>query len=116
MLRFGTITIDICGVKLNKRKAEALVGTVENSYKMTYNQTKLGDDMIMPFLMGCTRPKVIQAESRNEKFTYNPFMQMGVYDLRTVGTYSLKNHPTILPGRHSVPDKKNEIDDQKQVK
>lgn len=82
---------------------------------MMYTQSKQGNDVIMPFLMGCTNPSLIQIESRNDKLAYDPIKQMGVYDLRTVGTYSLKAHTTHV-GRNHVLDKKNEIDDQKTVK
>lgn len=87
---------------------------------MIYNQKRQGNDVIMPFLMGCTKPDKIQIESRNDKYTYDPRSQKGVYDidsaLRRVGTYSLKNNQTLLGGGKAKLDKKNEIDDSKWVK
>lgn len=87
---------------------------------MIYNQVEQANDVIMPFLMGCTRPDIIQTEPKNEKFTYDPCSQKGVYGidsaLRRVGTYSLKNNQTLLGGGRAKLDKKNEIDDSKWVK
>ena len=59
----------------------------------------------MPLLMGCTRPSRIVTVENEDKVIYDPVSQTSVMDMRIVGTYSLAN----------VPDRKNQIDDQKNV-
>lgn len=72
----------------------------------------------MPLLMGFTPKTQIQEGGVNERFIYDSMMQITEYDMRTVGTKSLKSVSTKskLNKGCTVPDKKNEIDDSKQVK
>lgn len=72
----------------------------------------------MPLLMGFTPKTQIQEGGVNERFIYDSMMQITEYDMRTVGTKSLKSASTKskLNKGCTVPDKKNEIDDSKQVK
>ena len=71
----------------------------------------------MPLLMGFTPKTQIQEGGVNERFIYDSMMQITEYDMRTVGTKSLKSASTKskLNKGCTVPDKKNEIDDSKQV-
>lgn len=69
----------------------------------------------MPLLMGFTPKTRIQEGEVNERFIYNDIMQITEYDMRTVGTKSLKTSWTNKNG-HGKSDKKNEIDDSKTVK
>ncbi len=73
----------------------------------------------MPLLMGCTKPQPIETVSDTPQI-YDPITQSVVYDMRLVGTYSLKCHTTKVKqsaGYYSnQSDRKNEIDDQKNVK
>lgn len=83
----------------------------------TYNQFNQGN--IMPLLMNFTTPTPIQ-EADDIKFTYNDGEQIS-YEMRTVGTRSLKNNRTwikkIGPSTGtSKTDKSNEIDDSKTVR
>lgn len=87
---------------------------------MMYNQTRQGNDVIMPFLMGCTTPVFINAKVNNESENYDPISQLsGTQMTRPVGTRSLKVSRTAIPGKpfpsYSKEDKKNEIDDKKYV-
>ena len=70
-----------------------------------YNTTRINGTP-MPLLMGFTPAT-------------NPFTQTVAIDARTVGTRSLKTSQTLVRGTktcgNSVADKKNEIDDQKNV-
>jgi len=80
----------------------------------TYNQFNQGRS-IMPLLMNFTTPSPIQ-EADDYKFTYNDGEQIS-YEMRTIGTRSLKSHGTRLrPGGPSKVDKANEIDDSKTVR
>lgn len=82
----------------------------------TYNQFNQGN--IMPLLMNFTTPAPIQ-EADDIKFTYNDGEQIS-YEMRTLGTRSLKSHTTRYNnscGRERLKtDKANEIDDSKTVK
>lgn len=84
----------------------------------TYNQFNQGN--IMPLLMNFTTPTPIQ-EADNIKFTYNDGQQIS-YEMRTIGTRSLKTHTSKLPSKTSKTayinkiDKSNEIDDSKTVR
>jgi hypothetical protein len=72
----------------------------------------------MPIIMACTNPSKIMEMESAEPIMYDPISQI-VYNMRIVGTYSLKNYITGRDGKKSnagVGDKKNEIDDQKNVK
>ena len=83
---------------------------------MIYSKTRTQAGTVMPLLMGCTRPSPIETMSDGGKIIYDPMTQMSEMNMRTVGTYSLKTRSTSpTPGRY-VSDKKNEIDDQKNVK
>jgi len=87
---------------------------------MIYNQTRQRNDVIMPFLMGCTRPESINAKRESDSGSYNPDSQLsGFHMARPVGTRSLKVSRTAIPGKpfpsYSKEDKKNEIDDKKYV-
>lgn len=72
----------------------------------------------MPLLMEFTPKTQIQEGGVNERFIYDSMMQITEFDMRIVGTKSLKSVSTKskLNKGCTVPDKKNEIDDQKQVK
>ncbi len=82
----------------------------------TYNQFSQGN--IMPLLMNFTTPAPIQ-EADEIKFSYNDGEQIS-YDMRTIGTKSLKTNRTYIKGRPgngvSVGDKANVIDDSKTVR
>ena len=78
---------------------------------MTYNQTRM-NGVPMPLLMGCTKPSAIETVENETKILYDPIAQIAIVDCRIVGTKSLKVHTTA--GGHQ--DKKNEIDDKKNVK
>ena len=69
----------------------------------------------MPLLMGFTPKTRVQEGEVNERCIYNDIMQITEYDMRTVGTKSLKTSRTNKNG-HGKSDKKNEIDDSKTVK
>lgn len=75
---------------------------------------------IMPLLMSFTSGTKIQEETNPFEYTYNDGKQIVEYDMRTVGTKSLKISTTRIPAmRGNSPrneqDKKNEIDDSKSV-
>jgi len=82
---------------------------------MLQNQTNpMGGNFPQPLLMNFTVPTRIQ-ESFDETPIYDEINQI-VYDMRTVGTYSLKTSLTKVkagPTYRNETDKKNEIDDQK---
>lgn len=82
---------------------------------MLYNQTKTSCDTVMPLLMGCTRPQPIETAVDAPQI-YDPITQSVVYDMRIVGTYSLKIVQTRGSSGGTKGDKKNQIDDQKIVK
>lgn len=77
---------------------------------------------MMPLLMGCTRPSSIETMDNEGKIIYDPMTQISEMNMRVVGTYSLKTHTTHVGGNGkgfsglNKVDKKNEIDDQKNVK
>lgn len=76
-------------------------------------QMNPGSAPIMPLLMGCTKPQPIETLEHDERVIYDPIAQVVQIDMRIVGTYSLKTHVT-QPGTKA--DRKNEIDDSKNVK
>jgi translation elongation factor P/translation initiation factor 5A len=87
-----------------------------NSYSNQY-----ANGNIMPLLMSFTPKTQIQEETNPAQFIYNDDKQIVMYDMRTVGTYSLKTSSTCIKrtprfGSQSKTDKKNEIDDSKNVK
>ena len=61
---------------------------------MLYNQTRTSCGTVMPLLMGCTKPQPIEALQQEEPIVYDPVKQSVVYDMRTVGTRSLKTSNT----------------------
>lgn len=75
---------------------------------------------MMPLLMGCTKPRPIEVLQQEEPIIYDPIMQIIPIDLRIVGTYSLKSSTTkyrnTSGGTGIKTDRKNEIDDSKNVK
>ena len=74
---------------------------------------------MMPLLMGCTKSQPIEALRQEEPIVYDPVKQSVVYDMRTVGTRSLKTSNTRIKagsGYSVKADRKNEIDDSKNVK
>lgn len=60
---------------------------------MLYNQTKTNCGTVMPLLMGCTRPQPIETAADTPQI-YDPMIQSVVYDMRIIGTYSLKTSQT----------------------
>ena len=77
----------------------------------TYN--RINQSKIMPLLMNFTTPTPIQ-EADDIKFNYIDGEQIS-YEMRLIGTRSLKQHSTKV-GQVSHTDRKNEIDDTKNVK
>lgn len=70
----------------------------------------------MPLLMGFTPKSQIQEGGVNERFIYDNIKQITEYDMRTVGTKSLRQSNTRKANGGATSDKKNEIDDSKTVK
>ena len=69
---------------------------------MLYNQTKTSCGTVMPLLMGCTRPQPIETAADAPQI-YDPITQSVMYDMRIVGTYSLKSSCTDgVPSVHRV--------------
>lgn len=94
---------------------------------MIYSQTRTQVGTAMPLLMGCTRPSPIEIMSDEGKIIYDPMTQISEMNMRTVGTYSLKSRSTAKYGKPTSwnprgplvggsIDRKNEIDDSKNVK
>jgi len=86
---------------------------------MYYNQLlNQWSEIPMPLLMGFTQPQPIE-EAENVSVTYDPVCQI-VYDMRTIGTKSLKTSQTAYKSPTGAnchkTDRKNEIDDSKTVK
>lgn len=82
----------------------------------TYSQTKV-NGVALPFIMGCTKPSPIEAMEGDEKVIYDPIKQTNEFNLRIVGTRSLRVSMT-RKGRGAnglYQDRKNEIDDSKIV-
>jgi len=86
---------------------------------MTYNQNKTAAGQVMPLLMGCTMPTPIENENAEHKILYDPLAQKVVMDMRIVGTKSLRTvstgYTTTTGHRSTKSDRKNEIDDTKNV-
>ena len=84
-----------------------------------YNQVSQCTGSCMPLLMGYTHPeKIREAESDEPVVVYDHKRQIAVikpFIMRMVGTKSLRNRTTRKPGKATVTDAKNEIDDQKNV-
>ncbi len=87
---------------------------------MRTNQfTSTVNNPIMPLLMACTKPSRIQEAEEETPMMYDPMTQRIGLDMRTVGTRSLKTSRTAFKvgnGTCNKGDKKNEIDDSKNVK
>ena len=87
---------------------------------MRMNQfTSTGNSPVMPLLMACTKPSRILEEEEEKTMIYDPVTQKVELDMRTVGTRSLKTHATRKKGKtsaYNTQDRKNEIDDTKNVK
>lgn len=83
---------------------------------MLNNQFSGANNVSMPLLMAYTKPSKIQEAANEEPVIYDPISQK-IYDMRVVGTKSLKTSVTRKSGSASAAstDRKNEIDDQKQV-
>ena len=70
---------------------------------------------IMPLMMNFTKPSPITI-TEPVSFTYSDTEQIN-YEMRTVGTRSLRSHWTsATKNRSSRTDKANEIDDSKWVR
>ena len=82
---------------------------------MQTNIQNSGNQML-PLLMTFTRPTPIQ-EYEPEVFNYDEVNQIS-YEMRIVGTKSLRHHGTTKRGGKTVSycDAKNEIDDSKSVR
>ncbi len=74
-------------------------------------QMNQGGAPILPLLVDCTKPLPIETLECDERVMYDPIAQIVPMDMRVVGTYSLR---TRCVGGKFV--RKNEIDDQKNVK
>jgi hypothetical protein len=84
---------------------------------MYYNQLGEWQEIPMPLLMGFTPPEKIQDAGFETPVAYDPVFQI-VYDMRTIGTRSLKYGVTRKkrPNGSTESDNANEIDDSKTVK
>lgn len=82
---------------------------------MLYNSTKTSAGTVMPLLMGCTMQSRIQECQDDYPSYYDPVRQR-TYDARVVGTYSLKSSMTKSGPTTQKLDKKNAVDDQKNVR
>ena len=84
----------------------------------TYNQFNQGN--VMPLLMNFTTPSTIQDGFVVPHMDYNDIEQIS-YEMRTIGTRSLKLHVTDTGRRNGTlkftkTDRANEIDDSKSVR
>ena len=90
---------------------------------MNLNSKPVSNSYIMPLLMNFTPSTKIQEETNPFEYIYNDGKQIVAYDMRLVGTKSLKVSTTWInvPGQKGAnskrgqTDKKNEIDDQENV-
>jgi hypothetical protein len=80
------------------------------------NSNIFGNGSSLPLLMNYTPSTKIQEETNPISFIYSDEKQVVVYDMRTVGTKSLKSSRTKVKIMTEITDKKNEIDDSKNVK
>ncbi len=85
---------------------------------MIHNQTRTAGGAVMPLLMGFAQPTKIETLENEQPVVYDPITQSVVYDMRTVGTKSLKISTTQyivnrFGQKSAKSDKKNEIDDSK---
>ncbi|GHV66138.1 hypothetical protein FACS1894199_08940 [Bacteroidia bacterium] len=79
------------------------------------NKVKVSTENVMPLLMNYTRKTKIEKVNMLPKFKYNAVGQFLEIDMRIVGTTSLKSSTTSTSRGVNLVDKKNEIDDQKNV-
>lgn len=79
----------------------------------TYTYSNSGNQ-VLPLMMNFTRPTPI-SEYDIEPLTYNDQTQVS-YEMRIVGTRSLKSSWTHVRTGGNKTDKKNEIDDSKSVR
>ena len=79
----------------------------------TYTYSNSGNQ-VLPLMMNFTRPTPI-SEYDIEPLTYNDQTQVS-YEMRIVGTRSLKHSSTHVRTGGYKSDKKNEIDDSKSVR
>ena len=77
-------------------------------------QTNTSHGTLMPLLMGCTKPSRIQEAEAENPIMYDPISQKP-FEMRTLGTKSLKPSVTQKGGGRTATDRKNEIDDTKYV-
>ncbi|MDR0926414.1 MAG: hypothetical protein LBO69_01435 [Ignavibacteria bacterium] len=78
------------------------------------NQTPNGYPM--PLLMNFTVPnRIMEADDSFGREIYDPMSQTIEFNMRTIGTYSLR-HIRTKKGTGSTSDAKNAIDDSKPVK
>jgi hypothetical protein len=77
------------------------------------NVNSYGNGSIMPLLMGFTPSTKIQEVESLPTFVYDDEKQIVSFDMRIVGTKSLKVSSTNYKPGLFRSDKKNEIDDQK---
>lgn len=81
-----------------------------------FNNARTKAGHVMPLLMGYTIPTPIEADEVEHQIIYDPMTQKVVMDLRSIGTKCLKtSHTSTGRGTNLKIDKKNEIDDSKQV-
>ena len=81
-----------------------------------YNQVNQSTGSCMPLMMGYTQPEKIREAESDEPIVYDHKKQTTVVlILRLVGTKSLKQFNTKNTRGANSTDKKNEIDDQKNV-
>ena len=81
-----------------------------------FNNARTKAGHVMPFLMGYTIPTHIEEDEVEHQIIYDPMTQKVVMDLRSIGTKCLKtSHTSTGRGTNLKIDKKNEIDDSKQV-
>lgn len=83
-------------------------------------QMNQGSAPILPLLVGCTKPQPIETLEYDERVMYDPVTQIVPMDMRVVGTYSLRTRGTSYQmnklQKAIKTDRKNEIDDSKNVK
>lgn len=81
--------------------------------------TRMSGQQVMPLLMNFTPATKIEEACEIEKVVYDENLQI-VYDMRTVGTRSLRHRGTKVRSSAGTTvnklDSKNEIDDSKTVR
>jgi hypothetical protein len=74
------------------------------------------NDSVMPLLMNYTPSTKIEESDASQQLVYDYLKQIIPYEMRVIGTNSLKSSSTRVRASVSTSDKKNAIDDKKQVK